>query len=68
MIGRIYILGNQDALLLTKYRSFGSPGLYREEFSHYKSMEALDPQGEANLDKEHGWLGLCKRSLDIAIY
>ena len=50
LTGRIYV-GDHETLLHTKYISCGPHG-FREEgflsFSHYKSMEANDPQGVAN--------------------
>ena len=55
MVGRIYV-GNHLTLQHTKYLSTGPHGFKEEDFfksfSHYKykSMEANEPPGSANLD------------------
>ena len=48
VVAMIYV-GDYHTLLYTKYTSCGSDG-YRKDFfflkkSHYKSMQAIDPQG-----------------------
>ena len=51
LIGRI-LVGDHYTLLHTKYISCGHHG-FREDFlgfSHFKSMEANDPRGTANLN------------------
>ena len=51
LIGRIYV-GDLYTFLHTNYISSGPLGFREEDFlsfSHYKSMEANDPQGMASL-------------------
>ena len=48
MIGIIYN-GDYQTLLHTKYRSSGPSG-FREDFSHCKSMETVNPLGMAKFD------------------
>ena len=53
MIGIIYN-GDYQTLLHTKYRSSGSCGFREEDvffsFSHWKSMETINPRGVAKFD------------------
>ena len=52
MIGIIYN-GDYQTLLHTKYRSFGPCGFIDADFfsfSHYKSMETINPRGVAKFD------------------
>ena len=53
LIGRIYV-GDHLTLLQTKYIGSGPHGFREEDgfksFSHYKSVEANDPRGVANLE------------------
>ena len=52
MVGRIYV-GDHLTLLHTKYLCSGPYGFREEDFlsiSHYKSVDANEPRGVANLD------------------
>ena len=67
LVGKIYV-GDHLTLRHTKYISCGPHG-FREvdflSFSHYKSMGANDPSGDASL---LDWQDLCRRPLNITAY
>ena len=67
LIDRVYE-GDHKILLRTTYFSCG-PHVFREEFSHFNSMETHDPWDRASLEPRGlDWQDLCRGPLDIATY